>query len=304
MRNGRGVGLALAAGLVLTFTLLAAACGGHSSASGVAQATKIARRVLGHAPTGLAKTIIARGTLEVADDANYAPQSYIDESGKLVGFDVDVAKKTAAYLGLKIHIQNPQWDSVPTGLGAGRYDVSIGSMRITAELQKTLDFTDPYYYTQSECIVRQGSPLFTDIASMNGKKIGVVAQTTDYYYLTAAKGPVVKTYNDDADLFLDLTNGLLDGAVVSNLTADQATASGYHFVLSGTPYFYEPMAFAIRKGETDLLALLNYAIKKMHHDGSLTKYAKTWYHGADPTQAPSADIPSYVELMATLGATP
>ena len=302
--NGRGVALALVAGLGLASTLLAAACGGHSSAPGVADATKIATHVLGHAPTGLAKTIIARGTLEVADDANYAPQRYIDDSGKLVGFDVDVAKKTAAYLGLKIHIQNPQWDSVPTGLSAGRYDVSIGSMRVTAELQDTIDFTNPYYYTQSQCIVRQGSSPYTDVASMTGKKIGVVAQTTDYDFLTAAKGPVVKTYNDDADLFLDLKNGLIDGAVTSDLTLGQAAASGYHFVLSGPPYFYEPMAFAIRKGQTDLLALLNYAIKKMHHDGCLTKYAKTWYHGADPTQAPSADIPSYLELMATLGATP
>jgi polar amino acid transport system substrate-binding protein len=177
-------------------------------------------------------------------------------------------------------------------------------MRVTTELQDTLDFTSPYYYTQSQCIVRQGSPPYTDVTSMTGKKIGVVAQTTDYDFLTAAQGPIVKTYNDEADLFLDLKNGLIDGAVISDLTVGQATASGYHFVLSGTPYFYEPMAFAIRKGETDLLALLNYAIRKMHHDGSLTKYAKTWYHGADPTQAPSADIPSYAELMATLGAAP
>jgi polar amino acid transport system substrate-binding protein len=299
--------LILVAVVLVTVVAVAvvAGCGSSSSTSPSASATtaqtaaQIAQQVLGHAPTGLAKQITDSGTIVVADDANYAPQSYIDKSGKLIGFDVDVAKRVAQVLGIKVKFVNPNWDSIPTGLQVDRFDVSIGSMTITTDRQKTLDFSDPYYYTQGQVIVKQGSPMLTSLAAMKGKSVGVGTQTTYAYFLGTNKAIKVKAYDTDASTFPDLKNGRLNGVMTADLTAAQAISSGYPFVFSGKPYYYEPLAFSIRKGEADFLALLDYAVKQMHQDGSLSTMAKQWYHGFDPTQPPKSGVPSYDQAMAT-----
>jgi polar amino acid transport system substrate-binding protein len=258
-------------------------------------------KILGHAPTGEAATIASRGQMVVVDDSDYPPQSSIDKSGKLVGFDVDVAHEAGVILGIPVKIVNAQWDSIPTGLNVDRFDVSIGSMTITKDRQKVLSFSAPYYFTQAQTIVKQGAPTLTTLKAMKGKAIGVGTQTTYFYYLTAAKGINVKSYDTDADTFPDLKNGRLNGVMTADLTAAQAISSGEPFQFSGTPYYYEPLAFATKKGETDWQTLLSYAVTTMHQNGSLSTMAKKWYHGFDPTQTPKAGIPTFDQAMAALG---
>jgi len=257
-------------------------------------------KILGHAPTGEAATIAQRGQMVVVDDANYPPQSYINKSGTLIGFDVDVAKQVGKVLGIPVKIITAQWDSIPTGLNVDRFDVSIGSMTITKEREKALSFSSPYYYTQGQLIVKTGSPMLTSTKAMKSKSIGVGTQTTYFYYLDKAGGIKVKAYDTDASTFPDLKNGRLDGVMTADLTAAQAISSGYPFVFSGKPYYYEPLAFATKKGETDWVTLLTYAVDTMHKDGSLSTMAKKWYHGFDPTQPPAAGTPSYDQAMAQL----
>jgi polar amino acid transport system substrate-binding protein len=289
---------------------MVAGCGSSNSSSSSSPSaaasltpTQSFTKILGHAPTGEAATIASRGQIVVVDDADYPPQSYIDKSGggKLIGFDVDTANEVGVVLGIPVKIVNAQWDSIPTGLNVDRYDVSIGSMTITKDRQKVLDFSSPYYYTQAQTIVKQGAPMLTTLKSMKSKAVGVGTQTTYFYYLTAAKGINVKSYGTDADTFPDLKNGRLNGVVTADLTAAQAISSGYPFVFSGKPYYYEPLAFATKKGESDWQALLTYAVTTMHSNGSLTTMAKKWYHGFDPTQTPKAGIPTYDQAMASLG---
>lgn len=299
-------GKVLIAGAVALFVvaLTLGACGSSSSgtsASPMASATgSTVEQILGHAPTGMAATIVSKNQIVVVDDANYPPQSYIDKNGNLIGFDVDVAKRLGEILGIPVKIVNAPWASVLSGIPVGRFDVSIGSMTITTERQKNMDFSEPYYYTQSQVIVKQGSPILDSLTAMKGKKIGVGTGTTYAEFLGKAGGITVKAYDTDASTFPDLKNGRLDGVMTADLTAAQAISSGYPFVFSGKPYYYEPLAFSTKKGETDWVAMLDYAVKKMHDDGSLTTMAKKWYHGFDPTKPPAAGTPSFEEAMASL----
>ena len=287
--------VALAAGLA------AGGCGTKKAASG---GSKI-ETAIGHTPTGQALTIANAGQLVIADDSNYAPQSFIDKAtNTLQGFDVDVGKKAAELLGLTPKFKNPLWDSVIPGLSANRWDVSIGSMTITQSRLKQVDFTEPYYYTQAQLLVQQGSPQITSIAELKGKKIGVGTGTTYQYFLQAVGGVKISTYGTDLDALPDLKNGRLDAVMTADLTASQAIASGQPFELSGKPFYFEPLAFAIKKGETDLVAALNYAVKTMHSDGSLTAMSKTWYHGFDVTQAPVGGVASYTDAMLAIGGKP
>ena len=271
---------------MMAFTI---GCGSSSSTSASpsapsGSALERATTILGHAPTGLAKTIVDRGSVIVANDANYPPQSSVDQAtGKLVGFDVDVANKMGELLGLTVDFKNPAWETIPTGLQQGKYDVSIGSMTITPERAKELAFTDPYYYTSGQVFVKKGGTQITGAADLAGKKVGVGASTTYYDYLKKNSKAIVKTYTTDADTFPDLANGNLDFVMTAGPTGQQAIQSGQPFEFSGAPLYYEDLAFALKLGEPDWLALLNYSVQTMHKDGSLTAMSKQWYNGLDLT---------------------
>ncbi|HMK93561.1 MAG TPA: transporter substrate-binding domain-containing protein [Thermoleophilia bacterium] len=309
MRQRKWAPLAALVLVAILGLVLVAGCGSSTSNSTSSTApnaspttpTESFTKILGHAPTGQAATIAERGHMVVVDDANYPPQSSINKQGVLVGFDVDVAKQVGVALGIPVKIITANWDSIPTGLNVDRFDVSIGSMTITKQREKALSFSDPYYYTQGQVIVKNGSPMLTSLKAMKGKNIGVGTQTTYYYYLNKSGGINVKAYDTDASTFPDLKNGRLDGVMTADLTAAQSITSGYPFVFSGKPYYYEPLAFATKKGETDWVALLDYAVKTMHENGTLTTMAKKWYHGFDPTQPPAAGTPTFDQAMAQLG---
>lgn len=255
-----------------------ASAGGEVTGSAMERATAI----LGHEPTGLALEIVTAGEVIVANDSNYAPQSSVDPVTKeVVGFDVDVAKGMAEILGLGIKWEHPAWETIPGGLNNGRYDVSIGSMTITPERQETLDFSDPYYYTSGQVFVKKGGTQITGVEDLAGKKVGVGAATTYYDFLKADGGAIVKTYTTDADTFPDLLNGNLDFVMTAGPTGQQAILEGKAMEFSGKPLYYEDLAMAVKKGETDWVNLLSYAVQQMHENGALTEMSKTWYNGID-----------------------
>ncbi len=292
MRKGKTY--ILAAVLLVAVVALAgivAACGSSSDTSASASASSAAttpmekaKEILGHDPTGLAAKIVDAGTVVVANDANYPPQSSVDQAtGELVGFDVDVAKKMGELLNLNVDFKNPAWETIPAGLQQGKYDVSIGSMTITPERQKVLAFTDPYYYTSGQVFVKKGGTQIAGVQDLAGKKVGVGAATTYYDYLKKNSDAIVKTYTTDADTFPDLANGNLDFVMTAGPTGQQAILSGQPFEFSGKPLYYEDLAFALKLDEADWLAMLNYAVQTMHSDGSLTAMSKQWYNGMDLT---------------------
>jgi polar amino acid transport system substrate-binding protein len=303
MRNRRTYILAAALLIaVLAVAAVAAGCGsssdsggggGGTSASPAASASsggltgtaaERAQTILGHAPTGLAQTIVDRGSVIVSTDANYAPQSSIDQAtGDLVGFDIDVAKAMADTLGLKLDSKTVDWITVIPGLQTGKWDVSIGSMTITPVREKQVAFTVPYYYTSGQTFVKKGGMQITGPQDLDGKKVGVGAGTTYYTFLKKETTAIVKTYPTDADAFPDLRNGNIEFVVTAGPTGQQAILEGQPFDFSGAPLYYEDLAFALKKGEGDWEALLNYAVEKMHTDGTLTALSKKWYNGLDLT---------------------
>ena len=84
--------------------------------------------------------VMAAGELVVSTDANYAPQSYLNDNGELEGFDIDVAKEAGKRLGVKVRHVTPDWDLITAGKWGKRWDVSVGSMAPTKERKKALFF--------------------------------------------------------------------------------------------------------------------------------------------------------------------
>lgn len=99
------------------------------------------------------------GKLQFAMSGGYPPFNYFTENDELTGFDVEVGKEVAKRLGVEYEPVTTDWSGILEGLRAGRYDGIFGSMAITDERLEVVDFTDPYYYSGAQLIVRQDSTI-------------------------------------------------------------------------------------------------------------------------------------------------
>jgi polar amino acid transport system substrate-binding protein len=257
------------------------------------------------AGTGLAgqsvlEEILAKGVIKVSTDANYAPQSYLNDKGELEGFDISVAKEVAKRLGVKVEFITPDWDLITAGKWGKRWDISIGSMTPTAERKHALLFSMPYYSSPAQFAVHKDNTTIKTLNDLAGKTIGIASETTNERYLqrnlkiedvkivypTWEPGEL-KTYPTDANHIEDLSLGdgaRLDAVFTSRQTLAAAIQSGCGhgcpIKMLGDPPYYEPLCFALDKSRSNsesLLTKLNAILKDMYADGTLVNLSKHFY---------------------------
>jgi polar amino acid transport system substrate-binding protein len=244
--------------------------------------------------------IMAAGELVVSTDANYAPQSYLNDDGKLEGFDISVALEAGKRLGVKVRHVTPDWDLITSGRWGKRWDVSIGSMAPTKERKKVLFFTKPYYAGPAQFVVHSSNKTIKTLDDLAGKVIGFATETTYDRYLNHSlelegevinypswKAKELRTYPTDANAIEDLALGdgaRLDAVISAKFTLSSAIregcGGGCPIKMLGEPVFYETMCFALDKSRADsesLLKKLDEIIKSMNEDGTLLKLSMKYY---------------------------
>lgn len=261
--------------------------------------------IVGMAGTSVAgqtvlEQILAAGTIKVSTDANYAPQSYLNDKGELEGFDISVAKEVAKRLGVKVKFITPDWDLITAGKWGKRWDLSIGSMTPTAERKQALLFTMPYYSSPAQFAIHKDNTTIKTLSDLAGKRIGIASETTNERYLqrnlkiedvnivyqTWEPGEL-KTYPTDANHIEDLSLGdgaRLDAIFTSRQTLAEAIESGCGngcpIKMLGEPPYFEPLCFALDKSRANsetLVAKLNEILKAMYADGTLVNLSMQFY---------------------------
>lgn len=243
--------------------------------------------------------VISRKTLTMSSDPEYPPQSFLNDKNELDGFDIDVGKEIAKRLGVELTIVTPGWDVITAGSWAGRWDISVGSMAVTPERSKVLDFPAVYYYTPSSFAVHKDSKI-ASVDALNGKIIGVCGGCSYEAYLKKElkigvpemppfKFKVtpsnIKSYDTDSNAFEDLRLGdgvRLDGVLSALPTILHAIKNGYPMKVVGDPVFYDPNAVATDKGDPEFNARITAIIEAMHKEGVLKALSEKWY-GVDLT---------------------
>lgn len=265
--------------------------------------------------------IKGRGYILISTDPNYEPQSFLNTSGKrpvdtkcpkdalttaeMQGFDVDVAKAIGDDLAVETCFATPGWDTITAGSWADKWDVSVGSMTITTERQKALDFSVPYYYTPAVVAVLKDSG-FTSLDDLAGKALCAGVSTTYETWITGgdmglpassifAKAPAgVTDVSLDTDQFCaqSLTSGRKDfvAYVTSQTVVNANIAAGLPVMQLGSPVYSEDLAASFDKKSTlptaTFVAEVDKLFTAMHSDGRLTDLSKKWFSGEDLTQAP------------------
>ncbi len=256
-------------------------------------------------PGGLLDKVLKAGKVVVSTDPNYAPQSIQKPDGTFEGFDIDVANEIGKRLGVTVEFVTPDWSIITAGGWSGRWDMSVGSMTITSDRQKVLDFSTPYYYTPAQMTASQASGI-TTLDGLAGKTVCVGESTTyldwlqgkklDFGSLSPTTSPPagVKAVTQKTDqacpqLWAAGRNDF-EGWLSSSTTVDAAIAAGQPVVKVGDPVYYEPLAAAMDKSgpdPTDYTAKVSEIIQAMHDDGTLKGFSEKWL-GGDLTQGPSS----------------
>jgi arginine/ornithine transport system substrate-binding protein len=220
----------------------------------------------------------APAELRVAIDPTYEPFTFKTADGKPTGFDVDIATALCEQIKRKCEFVEQVWDSMIPGLNAKKYDVIISSMSITDDRLKEVDFTEKYYNTPSRIVLKK-SVKFTDVASIKGKKIGVLKGSTQEKYAMGdlkPAGVVVNSYEAQDQVYLDIKSGRLDGTVADYMEVTGGFLSkpeGANYQLVGPDlkmpqYFGYGAGIALRKGEDKLKGELSAAIKTIRGNGT------------------------------------
>lgn len=269
----------------------------------------------------LLDAIKQRGYILVSTDPNYEPQSFLNTEGKrpsdtkcpsdalttaeMQGFDVDVAKAIGDDLGVETCFATPSWDAITAGNWADKWDVSVGSMTITTDRQKILDFSVPYYYTPAVIAVRADSGI-TDLAGLEGQSLCAGSATTYEQWLNhdmaglglpessiyaQAPNVTVVPLETDQECAQAIAAGREDfvGYVTSATVVDANIAAGFPIVKLGSPVYSEDLAASFDKSSTlptdSLRAEVDKLFTAMHSDGRLTELSNKWF-SVDLTQSP------------------
>ena len=208
------------------------------------------------------------GKMTVATSPDFPPFESL-ENNEVVGIEVEIMKLIAKDLGVEIEFVQMDFDSVLVGIQAAKYDCAMSGITKSAEREKNMLFTNPYYNAAQVIVVKADSAIKTK-ADLAGKTVSVQTGTTAE---TGCQDEKITTqgYTANADAKAALTTGKVDAWVVDNLTALQMVEEGDGLVVLEEKMTEEPYAFAFAFGSEDLVAEINKSLEKLINDGTVEK---------------------------------
>ena len=231
--------------------------------------------------------ILKRGKLLVGLEAGYQPFEMQDEKGNIVGFDVDMAYELGkAIFGKggekKVEIMNTAWDGIIPSLMTHKYDIIMAGMTVLQSRNLKVNFCEPYYYI-GQCILinKKDKDKYKSYKDLNKKgiivtsKLGVTGAFTAEKLMPKAELRLFKTEPEGA---LQVANGLAD-AYIYDEPQIRVFAAKYKDTTMGLfePLTYEPLAWAIRKGDPDFLNFLNNFLSQVRGDGRWEQLKQKWF---------------------------
>jgi cystine transport system substrate-binding protein len=228
--------------------------------------------------------LVTPGTLTIATEGTYRPFSFHDESGALVGFDVEIAEAVAEKLGLDVSFQETQWDAIFAGLDAGRFDLIANQVSINPEREEKYLFSEPYTVSPGVIVVKKDDDSISSFDDLAGKTTAQ-SLTSNWYELAQAGGATVEAVEGWAQAVALLQQDRVDATINDKLTfLDYETSegpTGLKIAAETDDPAYN--AFALTKGKEALVAAIDDALAELREEGVLAEISEK-YFGADVTQ--------------------
>ena len=214
-------------------------------------------------------------------DATWPPLEFVDENGEIVGFEIDLIKAISEKSGIPMTVRNVAWDGIFAGLANGAYDAVASGVTVLEERKEIMDFTTPILEVTQAIIINNTSAPIANETGLSGKRIGVQIGTTGHFAAEKFHNVTIRAYDEIGLAVEDLLNRNLDAVVADSIIAADFVLSNENYadrlIVSGeVAGDVEEIAMAVRKGNTELLNLLNRYIGELKADGTIAALKEKW----------------------------
>ena len=231
--------------------------------------------------------ILQKGELRVGFEAGYMPFEMTDKKGEFVGFDIDIAKMMAKAMGVKFVPINTAWDGIIPSLITGKFDIIMSGMTVTQERNLKVNFADPYIVVgQAILLNKKHEGAVTSYKDLNDpkyivtSKLGTTGEQAAKRYIPKC---TYKSFETETEAVLEVINGKADAYVYDqpNCVVIMAEQGAGKLVFLDQPFTYEPLAWAITKGDPDFMNWLNNFLRQIKNDGRYDEVYDKWIKSTD-----------------------
>jgi polar amino acid transport system substrate-binding protein len=248
--------------------------------AGAAAAGKIQQELTGES---MIENALKRGVLRVGM-STFVPWAMKDKTGKLIGFEIDVANRLAQDTGVEIEFVPTKWAGIIPALLTGKFDVIIGGMGILPQRNLKVNFTIPYDYSGMSIVAnKQLAAGFTRLEEFNrpevkiAARLGSTAEMAVRKYMPQAK---LQLFDDESQVIQELRSGRVHAMVASAPLPTYLALENPKVLFLPLPETFtkEPIGFAVRKGDVDTLNYFNNWIRVVEAEGWLKERKQYWFN--------------------------
>jgi len=238
---------------------------------------------LGMASADTLEDIQQRGSLRVGTEPGYMPFELTNQKGEIIGFDVDMAKRMAKAMGVKLELVSTAWDGIIPALLTKKFDIIMSGMTLTQERNMKINFAEPYIVIGQTILLRKALAgqvkSYKDLNNSKykvGSKLGTTGEQATKRMVPKAK---YISYETEQEGVLEVVNGKIDAFIYDmpyNAAAIAQRGQG-KIVHLDKPFTYEPLAWAVRKGDFDFVNWLNNFMNQVKNDGTYERIYHKWF---------------------------
>lgn len=216
----------------------------------------------------------------------YPPFTVPDASGKWTGWEIELIEAVCQEAGLDYELAPTAWDGIIPALISKKIDMIMGSMSITEERLKSIDFTDKYFNTPAYVVGAKNMKFDATPAGLKGKIIGVQTATTHSAYAAKHyKNSKIKQYQTQDEINQDLIAGRIDATQADSLAMIEFLESkeGKAYcdlkgkAIDDPAVLGRGVGVGLRKGSDDLKNKINAAIKAVRANGKYMEITKKYF---------------------------
>lgn len=231
--------------------------------------------------------ILKRGELLVGLEAGYLPFEMADKKGDFIGFNVDIAKEMAKAMGVKLTIVNTSYDGIIPALLTKKFDIIMSGMTVTQERNLKVNFADPYIVVgQTILLNKKNEGVVKSYKDLNDPKYTVASKlgtTGEQAIKRLMPKATYKSFEVESEAGLEVLNGNADATIydLPFCVVFMAQQGKDKLVFLDEPFTYEPLAWAVRKGDPDFLNWLNNFLAQLKNDGRYDRIYDKWIKSTD-----------------------
>ena len=226
--------------------------------------------------------ILKRGELRVGFEAGYLPFEMANKKGDFIGFDIDMAKEMAKAMGVKFVPVNTAWDGIIPALVTKKFDIIMSGMTVTQERNLKINFADPYIIVgQTILLNKKHEGVVTSYKDLNDPKFVVTSKlgtTGEQAIKRLIPKATYKSFEVESEAALEVLTGKADATVydLPFCATFMAQRGEGKLIFLDEPFTFEPLAWAIRKGDPDFLNWLNNFLRQVKNDGRYDQIYNKW----------------------------